>query len=83
VVDRTVDAGQLYEVIYETGKPLVNSIEIFDLYQGERLPDTKKSLAFRIRFQSGERTLTDSEVTTVFKKIIRTVQEKLPAALRE
>jgi len=83
VVDRDVNADQVYQVITNAGKPLVRSIEVFDLYQGDRLPEAKKSLAFRIRFQSSERTLTDPEVNTVFQKIIRMVQEKLPATLRE
>jgi len=83
VVNRDINADQLYQVIYETGRPLVNFIEAFDLYQGDRLPEDKKSLAFRIRFQSTERTLTDAEVNTVFQKIIRMVQKKLPATLRE
>ncbi len=83
VVNRDINADQLYQVIYETGRPLVNFIEVFDLYQGDRLPEGKKSLAFRIRFQSPERTLTDAEVNTVFQKIIQMVQKKLPATLRE
>ena len=77
--ERTIKAA----VCYETGKPLVSYIRVFDLYEGDRLPEDKKSLAFRIRFQSSERTLTDTEVNAVFQKIIKMVQEKLPATLRE
>jgi phenylalanyl-tRNA synthetase beta chain len=83
VVDRDINAEQVYRVIEQTGKPLVSYIRVFDLYEGDRLPEDKKSLAFRIRFQSSERTLTDTEVNAVFQKIIKMVQEKLPATLRE
>ena len=83
VVDRDINAEQVYRVIEQTGKLMVNYIRVFDLYQGDRLPEDKKSLAFRIRFQSSERTLTDPEVNEVFQRIIKMVQEKLPATLRE
>ena len=83
VVDRDINAEQVYRVIEQTGKLMVNYIRVFDLYQGDRLPEDKKSLAFRIRFQSSKRTLTDPEVNEVFQRIIKMVQEKLPATLRE
>jgi phenylalanyl-tRNA synthetase beta subunit len=44
---------------------------------------TKQSLAFRLRFQSAERTLTDSEINIIFNKIIKATAEKLNARLRE
>jgi len=47
----------------------VESVEIFDVYAGGGLPEGKKSLAFALSFRSGERTLTDDEVTAAFQKI--------------
>jgi phenylalanyl-tRNA synthetase beta chain len=47
----------------------VESVEVFDVYQGAGLPEGKKSVAFALSFRSSERTLTDDEVNAVFAKI--------------
>ena len=52
-----------------TGPFSVESVEVFDVYQGKGLPEGKKSLAFSLSFRSVERTLTDDEVNAVFAKI--------------
>lgn len=47
----------------------VESVEVFDVYQGAGLPDGKKSVAYSLSFRSAERTLTDEEVNVAFAKI--------------
>lgn len=47
----------------------VESVEVFDVYQGAGLPEGRKSVAFALSFRSAERTLTDDEVNTAFAKI--------------
>src|SRR5262249_24957690 len=47
----------------------LESVNVFDVYQGAGLPEGKKSLAFALVFRSAERTLTDDEVNVVFQKI--------------
>jgi phenylalanyl-tRNA synthetase beta chain len=58
-------------------------VELFDHYQGKRLPPGKKSLTFALSFQSPEKTLTDEEVNPIFEKIVGSLSEQLGAALRE
>jgi phenylalanyl-tRNA synthetase beta chain len=53
----------------------VESVKVFDAYQGKGLPDGKKSLAFSLVFRATDRTLTDAEVNTAFTK----VQDELTA----
>jgi phenylalanyl-tRNA synthetase beta chain len=48
---------------------VVESVDVFDVYQGKGLPEGKKSLAFSLSFRSAERTLTDDEVNVAFAKI--------------
>jgi phenylalanyl-tRNA synthetase beta chain len=61
---------QLLKVARQSvGAFAVESVEIFDVYAGAGLPEGKKSLAFALSFRSGERTLTDDEVTAAFQKI--------------
>lgn len=53
-----------------TSSPLsVESVQVFDVYRGQGLPEGKKSLAFSLSFRSAERTLTDDEVNVIFMKI--------------
>ncbi|MCJ7515688.1 MAG: phenylalanine--tRNA ligase subunit beta [Dehalococcoidia bacterium] len=61
---------------------LVNSVNLFDLYAGEQVPVGKKSLAFRIIYQSPTNTLTDSEVDKVQQQILDKLQSELGVVLR-
>jgi phenylalanyl-tRNA synthetase beta chain len=83
VVEKNVTAADMREVISDAGGNLLTFIDVFDVYGGQRIEKTKKSMAFRLRFQSMERTLTDSEVNILFNRIIKAAEEKLHARLRE
>jgi phenylalanyl-tRNA synthetase beta chain len=64
------------------GFPLVNQVAIFDVYAGEQVPPDKKSLAYRITFQSTTHTLTDEEVNSVQQQILDKLSSELGATLR-
>jgi phenylalanyl-tRNA synthetase beta chain len=83
IVENDVKAGELNELIYKVGKPLVKNVDVFDLFKGEQLGENKKSIAFRIRFQSSERTLNEKEVSKIFNKIISDAGRNFNATLRE
>ena len=83
VVDKNISAADVKALLSETGGDLLAFLEVFDVYEGQHMAETKKSLAFRLRFQSMERTLTDSEVNVLFNKMIKAAEEKLQARLRE
>lgn len=68
--------------IIRTFSPLVSSVRLFDLYEGDRIPEGLKSLAYTIDFVSPERTLTDQEVDEELRKLLRTLEEKVGAKLR-
>lgn len=82
LVDKDVAAVDLQRSIRDRGGKLLKNVEIFDLYQGERIPEDKKSLAFRLVFQAGDRTLTDEEVNEKIDGIIRELEEKFSAKIR-
>ena len=63
--------------------PLVTEVSIFDVYSGKQVPRGKKSLAYRITFQSPDHTLTDKEVNKVEKQILDRLTKDLGASLRE
>ncbi|MDI6814697.1 MAG: phenylalanine--tRNA ligase subunit beta [Dehalococcoidales bacterium] len=62
--------------------PLVARVTIFDVYSGEQVPPGKKSLAYRITFQSPTHTLTDEEVNRVQQQILDKLSQELGATLR-
>jgi phenylalanyl-tRNA synthetase beta chain len=80
VVDAGVTHRQVMDVI--TGFPLVTLVSLFDLYTGGKLPAGKKSLAYRITFQSSTQTLTDEAANKVQQKIIDKLAKELGATLR-
>lgn len=83
VVDKEVSAYDIEKEIFKLGSPLVTSVKVFDLFEGEGLPEDKKSLAYRLVFQDKTRTLEDKEVEKSFNNIIEQVNEKFFAYIRE
>ncbi len=80
VVDAGVTHRQVKDIIRSF--PLVNSVTIFDVYMGEQVPAGKKSLAYRVVYQSPAHTLTDEEVNDVQQQILDRLARELGAALR-
>jgi phenylalanyl-tRNA synthetase beta chain len=75
VVDSPTSAAEVQKAISKTARAAVGtafaveSVAVFDVYQGAGLPEGKKSLAFNLVFRSAERTLTDDEVNVAFQKL--------------
>jgi len=80
VVDAGVTNRQVQDII--TGFPLVTQVALFDVYSGGQLLPGKKSLAYRITFQSPSQTLTDDEVNKVLEQILDKLTKQLGATLR-
>ena len=83
VVSTDIASAAIEELIRETGKPLVKSVDLFDLYQGPPIPDGKINLGYHITYQATDRTLTDAEVADVQKKVERALIGQLGADLRQ
>ncbi len=82
VLDKGVDAEQLLRAFNGADKTLVKTVSIFDVYEGDKLPEGKKSVALRVVLQSDEKTLTDEEINTICNKAVKTVETKLGGELR-
>lgn len=83
IVDSDVNAGDIQDLIKKQGAPLVKSVDIFDVYEGENLETGKKSIAYHLRYQDPERTLTDDEVEASYEGIIAKVNEQFGAYVRK
>jgi phenylalanyl-tRNA synthetase beta chain len=79
-----VDADVTYQNILDLARTfgLVSDVQLFDLYMGEQVSAGKKSLAFRLTYQSADHTLKDEEVDNVQKRILEKLSKDLGAALR-
>jgi len=79
-----VDAGISHQKVLDiiTSFQLVKQVTLFDVYAGDQVPQGKKSLAYRITFQSPTHTLTDEEVNEIHQQILNKLSCELGATLR-
>lgn len=82
VVDETVSAREVEEVLRQAGGRLLREVRLFDLYRGAQIPAGKKSLAYALTFQADDRTLRDKDVEKVRRRIITQLERRLGATLR-
>lgn len=82
VLDRSIVSNDVQTVIEQAGGELVKHVEVFDVYIGENVKETEKSLAYAIEFQDKEKTLTDEEVDAAMDKIMTAVTEQFGAYVR-
>lgn len=82
VVDETIPANRVAELIKQTAGRILLDITLFDLYRSEQIGNGKKSLAYSLTYQSAEKTLTDKDVAQIRSRIIRRLEQELDAKLR-
>jgi phenylalanyl-tRNA synthetase beta chain len=76
LVPRLVRIEEVLNEIERAGGGLIRDIDLFDIYEGEELPQGKKNLAFHLIFQSEDRTLSSKEIDEKQDKIIRALERK-------
>ncbi|MBI3615120.1 MAG: phenylalanine--tRNA ligase subunit beta [Candidatus Omnitrophica bacterium] len=72
----------ILQAIQTAGRPLLKEATLFDFYQGPQVPPGEKSLAFRLEFSAGDRTLTEEEVAAAFRKILDSLGSRFNASIR-
>jgi phenylalanyl-tRNA synthetase beta chain len=82
VVDAGVRAGDIVKAAESAERSLVAKVGVFDVYQGEGLPESSKSIAIQVILQPRERTLTDAEIDAAMSKIVAEVSRRTGAMLR-
>ena len=88
IVDQSVLAGQVENDVAKFAKKATQgfdceSVRIFDLYEGEGLPEGKKSLALSMTFRAADRTLKDKEINAAFEGIQKLISEKTDYQIRK
>jgi phenylalanyl-tRNA synthetase beta chain len=82
VVPGEVSAAAVRETVLAGGGELLRAAEVFDLYEGEQLGESRKSLALRLEFRAADRTLTDEEVAGLRSEIAARL-EQIGGSIRE
>ncbi len=83
IIDKNIKAGEVAASIKKAGGRLLTNIDVFDVYTGENVENGKKSVAYKLTFQSNDRTLTEEEVMNVFNKVIEKITKDYKAVLRD
>ena len=82
VVDDGLEAGAVEEAIWNSRQSYLDEVRLFDIYRRAPIPEGRKGVAYRIRYQAVDRTLTDEEVNQIHQKIVAQLEEVFKAALR-
>lgn len=81
-IDAGISAEEIMAIMRGVDNQYLESIEVFDCYQGDPIPAGKKGLAFRIRYRSLDRTLTDEEVNQFHQEVLERLEKVTGLAIR-
>ena len=82
LVDENITFDSIYKIARQTEKALLKNINLFDVYQGQNLPEGKKSYAVSFTIQDSSKTLTDDQIDKVMTKLQKNLATELGAILR-
>ncbi|OUW96889.1 MAG: phenylalanine--tRNA ligase subunit beta [Pelagibacteraceae bacterium TMED237] len=79
---KQIKANEIIKKVKKVDKNLIQRVTIFDLYQGDKLPNDKKSIAFRVLMQPQDKTFNDQEIENLSKQIIDVISKSFEASIR-
>ena len=82
IINKDVSSQDLINAISMVDKNLISNIKVFDVYEGDNIPENKKSVAISVTIQSLEKTLNDRDLEKINKLIIETVENNTGAKIR-
>ena len=82
IVAKEVKAQDLINAVSRVDQKLISNIKVFDVYEGENIPENQKSIAISVTIQSTEKTLNDNDLENINNLIIKTVESKTGAKIR-
>ena len=82
LVDNSVEFAQIEQIARQTEKKLLKKVELFDVYEGDKLPAGKKSYAVNFILQDEEKTMGDKQIEAIMNKLIAQIKKQLGAELR-
>jgi phenylalanyl-tRNA synthetase beta chain len=82
VIDKSFKAGEVESIIKKLDSSIIKKVITFDVFEGQNIPEGKKSIAINVVMQAADKTLTEKDLDQVSEKIISTVKEKTGATIR-
>ncbi len=82
VIDKSFKIGLLEKLIKKVDENIIQQVIVFDVFEGENIPNNKKSVAINVTLQALEKTLSEKDLDQVSQKIIEVVKEKTGATIR-
>ncbi|CAC9976078.1 phenylalanine--tRNA ligase subunit beta [Flavobacterium panici] len=82
LIDEKTTYESIFNLARQTEKVLLKDINLFDVYQGDKLPEGKKSYALSFTIQDNTKTLTDAQIDKIMSKLQQTFETELGASLR-
>ena len=82
LVDNAVEFAQIEQIARQTEKKLLKKVELFDVYEGDKLPQGKKSYAVNFILQDETQTMGDKQIDAIMQKLIANIKKQLGAELR-
>jgi phenylalanyl-tRNA synthetase beta chain len=82
LLDKSVSFESIVELSKKTEQNILDSVELFDVYEGNKIPNDKKSYGIRFTFLDKRKTLTDNYIDKVMNKLKKQFEQELNAQLR-
>ena len=82
LIDQAVTYESIFTIAKQTEKSLLKNIDLFDVYEGQNLPEGKKSYALSFSIQDSSKTLTDEQIDKIMNKLQKNFETELGAVLR-
>tara|TARA_B100001057_G_scaffold391703_1_gene400031 strand:+ start:414 stop:2822 length:2409 start_codon:yes stop_codon:yes gene_type:complete len=82
IINKEFKSQELAEIILNVDLNLIKDVNIFDIYEGENIPNDMKSIALNVTIQSMNKTLTDQDLEKINNSVIETVEKKTGAKIR-
>ncbi len=81
IIPKGIESGEVLKTVEGMSEELVESVRLYDLFEGAPISEGRKSVTLRIKYRSGDKTLEDADVTPVTGKIAKRLMEKMDASL--
>ena len=82
LIDTKVEFKEVYNLAFQSEKNLLKEVDLFDVYEGDKLPEGKKSYAVSFVLQDETKTLEDKQIDKIMQKLQQTFEKNLEAVLR-
>ena len=82
LLDTKIEFKEIYNLAFQSEKNLLKEVDLFDVYEGDKLPEGKKSYAVSFLLQDKTKTLEDKQIDKIMQKLQQTFEKNLEAVLR-